>query len=131
VEPPPPAPAPAPAAPAPLPIAPPETDRPRAVAHVDEPLQAPAVPPRPPVSVPAPRQEPAPQAVVSADVRVEELEDDASTEPEIPDVVLVAPVEMWFGDSRVGVKKGTRTHDMFQKYARVLFDEYRRAKSDA
>jgi hypothetical protein len=42
---------------------------------------------------------------------------------------LVAPVEMWFGDDRVGVKPGSRTYDLFQKYARVLFDDLQRSKS--
>jgi hypothetical protein len=48
-----------------------------------------------------------------------------------PDHELVAPVEMWFGDHRVGVKAGTRTYDLFQKYARVLFDDLERASTSA
>jgi len=40
---------------------------------------------------------------------------------------LVAPVEMWFGDARVGVRRGTRTYELFQRYADELFDEYHRA----
>jgi hypothetical protein len=33
---------------------------------------------------------------------------------------MAAPVEMWFGDARVGVKGGTATYDRFRKYADVL-----------
>jgi len=42
---------------------------------------------------------------------------------DIPDLVLVAPVEMWFGDHRVGVKAGTKTYDRFRKYADVLLGD--------
>jgi hypothetical protein len=35
-------------------------------------------------------------------------------------VDMVAPVEMWFGDYRVGVKSGSKTHAQFRKYADVL-----------
>lgn len=48
--------------------------------------------------------------------------------PDAPELTLVAPVEMWFGDSRVGVKAGSRTYELFQKYASVLFDDLQRAK---
>ncbi len=45
----------------------------------------------------------------------------ASAKPDdVPAHELVAPVEMWFGDDRVGVKPGSRTYDLFQKYATVL-----------
>ncbi len=36
---------------------------------------------------------------------------------------LVAPVEMWFGDYRVGVKAGSKTHKQFRKYADVLLGD--------
>lgn len=38
-----------------------------------------------------------------------------------PEIVMEAPVEMWFGDARVGVKAGTATYEKFRKYADVLF----------
>lgn len=41
--------------------------------------------------------------------------------PDVPDLVMAAPVEMWFGENRVGVKAGTATYDRFRKYADVLF----------
>ncbi|MDP2182432.1 MAG: hypothetical protein Q8K99_07670 [Actinomycetota bacterium] len=50
---------------------------------------------------------------------------------EIPDIVLVAPVEMWFGESRVGVKQGSRTYELLQKYARALLDDLKRSKADS
>jgi hypothetical protein len=40
-----------------------------------------------------------------------------------PQFEMVAPVEMWFGDYRVGVKSGTKTHAQFRKYADVLLGE--------
>jgi hypothetical protein len=36
---------------------------------------------------------------------------------------MVAPVEMWFGDARVGVKAGTKTYAQFRKYADVLLGD--------
>jgi hypothetical protein len=37
-----------------------------------------------------------------------------------PEVVLAAPIEMWFGEHRVGVRAGSATFDRFRKYADVL-----------
>jgi hypothetical protein len=36
---------------------------------------------------------------------------------------MVAPVEMWFGEARVGVKAGTKTYAQFRKYADVLLGD--------
>jgi hypothetical protein len=36
---------------------------------------------------------------------------------------MVAPVEMWFGDYRVGVKSGSKTHAQFRKYADALLND--------
>lgn len=66
---------------------------------------------------PEPAPAPAPQPVALA------------LPPDVPEHVLVAPVEMWFGESRIGVKAGTRTYDLFQKYARVIREDYHRATS--
>ena len=46
----------------------------------------------------------------------------AMSRSQAPDLILAAPVEMWFGDARVGVKAGTRTYAQFRKYADVLLD---------
>lgn len=43
------------------------------------------------------------------------------------ELVMAAPVEMWFGDHRVGVKRGTRTYDQFRRYADALLDDLRTA----
>ena len=44
-----------------------------------------------------------------------------------PEFVLAAPVEMWFGEHRVGVKAGTRTYDQFRRYAETLFEDLKAA----
>ena len=46
-----------------------------------------------------------------------------------PELTMAAPVEMWFGDHRVGVKHGTKTYDQFRRYADALFDDLRGADS--
>ena len=47
---------------------------------------------------------------------------DARLRSQTPELVMVAPVEMWFGDARIGVKAGTKTYARFRKYADVLID---------
>jgi hypothetical protein len=44
------------------------------------------------------------------------------------DFEMVAPVEMWFGDSRVGVKEGSKTFDQFRRYADNLLEDLRESK---
>ena len=41
--------------------------------------------------------------------------------------VLAAPVELWFGDSRVAVRPGSDTDARFQRFAKVLLDDLRSA----
>lgn len=36
---------------------------------------------------------------------------------------LIAPVELWFGLTRVGVVRGSATHEAFEEYASVLLSE--------
>jgi hypothetical protein len=36
---------------------------------------------------------------------------------------MEAPVEMWFGEARVGVREGTKTYAQFRKYADVLLGD--------
>jgi hypothetical protein len=89
---------------------PPSEPPPKATAHAQ---------PKPPSEEPAtPR--PAPAAAAAA-TSVDSERDN------VPEHELVAPVEMWFGDHRVGVKAGTRTYELFQKYSKVLFDDLKRA----
>jgi hypothetical protein len=45
-----------------------------------------------------------------------------------PYLSMAAPIEMWFGDSRVGVKPGTATFDRFRKYADVLLADVKGAR---
>jgi|GEM_PF-1445513 len=53
----------------------------------------------------------------------------ARSAPDVPEVVMVAPVEMWFGDARIGVKAGTPTYDRFRKYADVLFADLKTSQA--
>lgn len=42
--------------------------------------------------------------------------------PSSPEL-LIAPVELWFGSTRVGVVRGSATHEEFERYASVLLSE--------
>ena len=107
-----------------VPAAPPAAPRPAVVAKTARVTAAATVRPATPAraDVPTARraatQSERPRATVART-----KSDDAPTHE------LVAPVEMWFGDDRVGVKPGSRTYDLFQKYATVLFDDLRRSRS--
>jgi len=50
---------------------------------------------------------------------------------DIPEMVLETPVEMWFGDSRIGVKPGSATYDKFRKYADALLADLNESKPRA
>jgi len=82
-----------------------------------------------------------------ATVRIHEIPVDAQLEGEssatlapipagprgddIPDMVLETPVEMWFGDSRIGVKPGSVTYDKFKRYADALLADLNESASRA
>lgn len=101
----------------------------------------------PPVAVPEPAPQPSPPRpprpvarVRSADGEVLRYDPAALQQPVVapevtagrasaPDLVMEAPVEMWFGDSRVGVKAGTATYERFRKYADVLLADLREASA--
>ena len=53
----------------------------------------------------------------------------STTPTTLEEIVLAAPVEMWFGESRIGVKAGTKTYAQFRKYADVLFGDLQAAKA--
>ncbi len=101
------------------------------VPRVGEPRAVPARPPRPKTVV---------HSFVEGGhppVRAVPLEPLAQSQPAIgstsapsklDEIVMAAPVEMWFGDSRIGVKAGTKTYAQFRKYADVLFADLRDAK---
>ena len=133
-----PAPEPATIAPQPpLPIAPGAPVRPAVVIH-EPPADAapqPDVEPSPPIARPT-----RPRAVVravdsAASDQAPRLEPMANPQPDqpvasrelVPEFALAAPVEMWFGEHRVGVKAGTRTYDQFRRYADTLFDDLKAA----
>lgn len=40
-----------------------------------------------------------------------------------PAVTMAAPVEIWFGEYRVGVRAGTKTYDQFRRYADTLLKD--------
>ena len=105
-------PAPAPAIPVPVPVAEiasepvpaaqPVSARPRAHAHA------------------------IPSAVVAPGGLADEARVAETALPQLPageELVMSAPVEMWFGEYRVGVKLGTKTHAQFRKYADVLLGD--------
>lgn len=121
-----PAPEPEPAAPLPpLPL------RPAAVVHA-EPAPQPIVaeeprrqrPTRPSVRVAGAYVE-----TESLDVDVRTIDTQASARDAAPDISMAAPVEMWFGSDRVGVKAGTKTYDQFMKYAGVLLGDLQESKA--
>ncbi len=53
------------------------------------------------------------------------------TSADVPELVLETPVEMWFGDARVGVKPGSATDERFRKYADVLFTDLNESRTRA
>lgn len=102
-----------------------------------EPTPAPVPEPEPaPEPTPAPVPEPAPvlrpQVVVHLSDRLESLPSRHGAEApfvgadhprgreQASDLQLAAPVEMWFGDARVGVRAGSATHEHFMRYAQNL-----------
>lgn len=98
------------------PVRPPESDRPVATATPSSaPLEA----------VPAVEQAQAATAVPGAPAMAQRPRSRVRgfSAENVPEHELVAPVEMWFGDARVGVKPGSKTYDRFQRIAKVLFDD--------
>jgi hypothetical protein len=50
---------------------------------------------------------------------------------DVAELRLETPVEMWFGDSRVGVRPGTPTYERFRKYADVLLSDLNESEARA
>lgn len=123
-----------------------------------EPLPAPEPPapavPRPAVTVAAPRPEPSPappaapprapsardrltlrvaSVPVDTDVVHAAREADGTQYAPAPadagEFALVSPVEMWFGETRIGVKAGSKTFSEFQRLATVLFDDLKSSRA--
>lgn len=56
---------------------------------------------------------------------------EATPTPDERAYVMTAPVELWFGDSRVAVRPGSDTDARFQRFAKVLLDDLRSARERA
>jgi len=95
-------------------------------------LPAPQRPQRPRTvvrSIDAARPVPGPSPVLEPLAPTAPTAAGATGRSDIEDLVMAAPVEMWFGDSRIGVKAGTKTYLQFRKYADVLFGDLKAAKT--
>lgn len=118
-------------APAPMPE-PPAIDRPAAVVRTSEPpvpqptVEPPADPtaPRPAVRVAGLR------VPVDASTEAGGQADDDESSGDVPNIELSSPVEMWFGEHRVGVKEGSATFDRLQRYAATLLDDLEASRDD-
>ncbi len=124
-----------PAASAPQPVTAP---RPAATVAATEPPRAEPTPP-PPVSAPR-RERPRARVRVGSDTVVAPTTEhrvvpaaprpaDTRRPEGVPELVMAAPVEMWFGEYRVGVKAGTATYDRFRKYADVLLADLKASRT--
>jgi len=80
-------------------------------------------------SIDAVRPAPGPSPVLEPLAATAPTAAGATGRSDIEDIVMAAPVEMWFGDSRIGVKAGTKTYAQFRKYADVLFGDLKTAKT--
>ena len=112
-----PAPVPEPVVPVPVPQPAPVPGIPRPRAIVPDQPVPPLIEDRPRAARVAPSIDRPPSTVIATPV-----------ENRVPEHVLVAPVEMWFGDARVGVKRGSKTYEQFQRIAHVLFLDLESAK---
>lgn len=128
-----PAPAPEPPAPAPEPPAP-EPPAP-APAPIVAPVSAAELPPitsgakRPRAVTRVATLDPILEtAAHSSELPLRPLPAEKIESPEAENLVLATPVEMWFGDARIGVKAGTATFDRFRKYADTMLNDLRDAK---
>lgn len=107
----------------------PAAPRPAVVVRTAEPAPAPA-----PVEPPVPAMVSAPRAAVRVSGAPVTLSPEVASPQHLdparasaPEIVLTAPVEMWFGDYRVGVKEGTKTYQQFRRYADVMLADLRAA----
>ncbi|MHB9003717.1 MAG: hypothetical protein ACYC6C_06590 [Coriobacteriia bacterium] len=108
------------------PVPPAQDERPKVASPVRESEVRPAVVVRTPDAPFAPRDD---SSVILPARPGIEVPDDTGPRSRAPEHVLVAPVEMWFQEHRVGVKAGSKTYDQFQRIAQVLFDDLKQAKA--
>ncbi|PKQ29154.1 MAG: hypothetical protein CVT60_06815 [Actinobacteria bacterium HGW-Actinobacteria-10] len=109
------------------PVPPAQQERPRVGTPIREPEVRPAVVVRGPEAASSDTASEMPDASPKLPIAAAPAGSDARSK--IPEHVLVAPVEMWFGDHRVGVKAGSKTYDQFQRMAQVLFDDLKQSKA--
>ena len=83
---------------------------------------APAPPPAPPLAAPQPAPARAVPSTPSPPVPL-------PPQPAAPHYAMQAPVELWFGDARAAVKRGSKTEERFQRYAATLLQDVIRARS--
>lgn len=91
-----------------------------------EPEPAPVLEPEP-----APTPEPAPEPTPEPEPEPEPAptpEPEPEPTPDRTEFVPVAPIEMWFGEARVGVKEGSRTYSLLTGYAQTLLDDLKRVR---
>jgi hypothetical protein len=82
------------------------------------------VAPSMPAERPRANARPLPEAAVAVTPATLVWPDEPASPPARAEFVdMVAPVEMWFGDYRVGVKAGSKTHTQFRKYADALLGD--------
>jgi hypothetical protein len=75
-----------------------------------------------------PRPEPEPRQLRPEQGPVPDPEPVAQAAAPEHEYVMTAPVELWFGDSRIAVRSGSDTDARFQRFAKVLLDELRSAR---
>lgn len=123
--------------PRPVAVAPAPVHRPPVTVSAAEPVAVPVTLPEPAATPRRARPvarvhgvEQADESPADAAPRVAPVSAQAQTDrANAPEIVMTAPVEMWFGNARVGVKAGTSTYDRFKKYADVLFEDLKASQS--
>ncbi len=65
------------------------------------------------------------------DAVVASVADVHESEADVPEIELSSPVEMWFGEHRVGVKEGSATFDRLQRYADTLLKDLHESQEDS
>lgn len=60
-----------------------------------------------------------------------DMDSAAPLRPARDDYRMEMPVELWFGDLRIGVKRGSQTCEMFLLYANRLLSDFKSARTPA
>lgn len=81
-----------------------------------------------PEVAPLPVQAPRPVATVASPAAERPVQ--RPRPADVPPLEMAAPVEMWFGDARVGVKAGTATYERFRRFADVMLKDLHEVKAN-